>query len=166
VLFFKTALSPGLGSVLGTAGAGERFATSARYATVLAAFGRGFAGMASGWYHPVLPLAILAIGLRFDRRRQRDVAFCGAVCGVLLAVYFGVYIASGNDLNWLLSTSLDRLLVQVWPLAVLTMFVSLRAPESLLVESDRSSEGGRSRARRMTQRAAERKERRRARRGA
>jgi hypothetical protein len=100
----------------------------------MAAFGREFASMGAGWYHPILPLIALALALRFDRARRRDAAYCGALAGLMLLGYFGVYILTGNDLTWLLQTSLNRLLVQVWPALVLAGFVALRAPEIAAAE--------------------------------
>jgi hypothetical protein len=47
----------------------------------------------------------------------------------MLAGYFGIYAITANDLNWQLQTSLGRLLVQVWPLALLAGFVILREPQ-------------------------------------
>jgi hypothetical protein len=132
---FKLFLSRGNGSLLSTSlpGAGHRIFDASRYATTLAAFGREFIGMASGWYHPILPLAILAVALGFARDRRRDLAFCGAVLAALLLGYFGIYILTANDINWQLQTSLSRLMVQVWPALVLAGFLALRAPEAAAI---------------------------------
>ena len=96
-----------------------------RYAAVLGEFGRGAADMGAGWYHPILPLAIVMLAAGFDRQRRSDALFSAAVAGVLLAGFFAVYIVTGYDLNWQLQTSLPRLLVQAWPLLVITAFVGL-----------------------------------------
>jgi hypothetical protein len=47
--------------------------------------------------------------------------------------YFGVYVLTQNDLVWQLQTSLDRLLVQIWPVLVLTAMVALRVPEAAVL---------------------------------
>lgn len=103
-----------------------------RYAAVLSEFGRGVADMGVGWYHPILPLAIVMVALGFDRQRRTNAAFSGVVAGVLLAGFFAVYIVTGYNLTWQLQTSLPRLLVQAWPLLVMTAFAGLavwhRAP--------------------------------------
>lgn len=132
---FKVLLSRGNGSLLTTSlpGAEHRIVDASRYGTTLAAFGREFMALASGWYHPILPLAMLAIVLHFERERRRDVAFCGTVLGALLLGYFGIYILTVNDINWQIQTSLSRLLVQVWPAVVLVGFISLRAPEAAAI---------------------------------
>ncbi|MGO9966519.1 MAG: hypothetical protein ACLPY2_04545 [Bryobacteraceae bacterium] len=130
--FFKVALSRGNGYLLSMSvpGAAHRFAIMGRYETVIAAFGRGLLDMAQGWYHPILSLIVLAAALRFARERRREVAFSGAIGATLLLGYFGVYILTPLDLTWQLQTSLDRLLVQVWPVLVLTAFIGLRPPEA------------------------------------
>jgi len=132
---FKFLLARGNDSQVTTSlpGAGHRIVDAGRYATTLAAFGREFIGMASGWYHPILPLIVLAVALHFDRERRRDATFCGTILGFQLLGYFGIYIVTFHDLVWQLQTSLSRLLVQVWPALVLAAFVSFRAPEAAAI---------------------------------
>jgi hypothetical protein len=132
VVLFKTVLARGNPSLLSTslAGVGHRLGDVGRYGTVMGAFGREFLAMASGWYHPVLPMAVLAATLRFDEQQRREVAYTGSVLGAMLAGYAAVYLVTANDLTWLLQTSLSRLLVQAWPLLILAGFVGLRAPEA------------------------------------
>ncbi len=96
-----------------------------RYGTILGAFGRGFANMGIGWFHPVWPLIILAFALRFDWQRRKDLFLSGAAAGMMLLGYFAVYTVTAYDLSWQLQTSLDRLLVQTWPLLVVTFFAAL-----------------------------------------
>jgi hypothetical protein len=40
----------------------------------------------------------------------------------MLASYYLVYVITPFDITWHVSTSIDRLLVQLWPLVVLTAF--------------------------------------------
>jgi hypothetical protein len=132
LLVFKLGLAHGSHSSLVASslpGAAQRVGESGRYGAILAAFGRELAGLGTGWYHPVLPLAAAALALRFDRARAREAAFAGAIVLGLLAGYFGVYAVTSNDLVWQLKTSLDRLLVQVWPLVLLAAFACLRVPQ-------------------------------------
>jgi hypothetical protein len=135
VAAFKLLLARGNGSLLSSSlpGASHRIFDVSRYGTALAAFGREFIGMASGWYHPILPLAILAVALRFERERRRDMAFSFAILAALLLGYFGIYILTANDIVWQLQTSLSRLLVQVWPALILAGFAGLHAPEAAAI---------------------------------
>ena len=54
-----------------------------------------------------------------------------AVIGIQLAAYFGTYLITPQDLPWHLSTSLDRLYLHVFPLALCWFFLWLRSPEEL-----------------------------------
>jgi hypothetical protein len=132
---FKLVLARGAGSLVSASlpGASHRLADAGRYGTVLVAFLREFARLGAGWYHPLLPLIALAIGLRFTREHWRKAALSGGAAAALLLAYFGVYILTANDLAWQLDTSLARLLAHVWPLLVLTCFLALRAPETAAV---------------------------------
>lgn len=133
-IVFKTWLARGNTSLLATSipAAVKHLADAGRYGATIAAFGREFANLGAGWYHPALPPVALAIALRFDRERRREAAYCGALAALLLLGYFGVYIITNNDLTWQLQTSLNRVLVQVWPALVLAAFVSLRRPVTAL----------------------------------
>jgi hypothetical protein len=86
--------------------------------------------MRAGWYHPLLPILVLAVTLGFDRERRRDTLFVLSIAAALLAGYFGIYIITTNDLRWQLDTSLYRLLVQVWPIVVIGVFLALRPAEA------------------------------------
>ena len=79
---------------------------------------------------PDLPALLLAITLRFDIQRRRDVLFCSTVALLLAVGYFAVYIITPNDLTWQLQTSLSRLYVQLWPIFLLAVFAAMRTPES------------------------------------
>jgi hypothetical protein len=134
VVIFKTWLARGNTSLLSVSlpEAARRLSDAGRYGATLTALGREFANMGAGWYHPILPLIALAVALRFDRGHRRDAVYCGALSALLLTGYFGVYILANNDLNWLLQTSVNRVLVQVWPALVLAGFAGLRAPEAAM----------------------------------
>jgi hypothetical protein len=132
VALFKMVLARGNASLLtsSVSGAAQRVADGSRYWTIVQAFAREFAGMGTNWYHPLLPLAILALALRFDGGRWREAAFCGAILTGVLAGDFGAYLITSNSLTWQLQTSLNRLLVQAWPVFVLAAALMLRIPES------------------------------------
>ena len=50
-----------------------------------------------------------------------------AVLGLMLASYYFVYVTTPFDISWHVSTSVDRLLVQLWPALVLTVFLGLQS---------------------------------------
>ena len=45
---------------------------------------------------------------------------------VAVACVFGVFLLSPYDLRWHLSTALDRVLLQLWPLALWSVFAAVR----------------------------------------
>jgi hypothetical protein len=133
VLVFKTVLVRGAPSILGRSESGlfQKVGDIGRYGKVIAAFASEFADMASGWYHPILPVIALALLLRFDRGNRRDLWFCGGVFVALVLADFSVYIVTPYDLAWHLQTSLGRLFAQLWPCLLLAVFAGLRTPESM-----------------------------------
>jgi hypothetical protein len=71
----------------------------------------------------ILPLAFLLVDREPDRR-----GILPGLVGVLvlvLAGYFFVYWTSQLELAWHVNNSVDRLLVQVWPSALLAVFIYL-----------------------------------------
>lgn len=54
-----------------------------------------------------------------------------AIIGFQLAAYFGIFLLTPQDLTWHLSTSLDRLYLHVFPLALFWFFLWLKSPEEL-----------------------------------
>jgi hypothetical protein len=57
----------------------------------------------------------------------------------MLVAYLIVYVLSPWDLQWHLGSSLDRLLLQLWPLVVFTYFVLIQTPEEALVTAHQNS---------------------------
>ena len=45
--------------------------------------------------------------------------------GLMLLSYYVVYVTTPFDITWHVTTSVDRLMVQLWPALVLTVFLSL-----------------------------------------
>jgi hypothetical protein len=136
VLIFKLVLARGATSLLTHAqstGIGSKVADIHRYGAVVAAGVEQVLDMGLGWYHPILPLIVLALALRFKSNWRRDVLPVGAVTAAMAVGYFWVYILTPYDLSWHLQTSLGRLTVQLWPAVLLTIFAGLRAPEQTAI---------------------------------
>ena len=49
------------------------------------------------------------------------------VLGLMLVSYYVVYVTTPFDITWHVTTSVDRLLVQLWPALVLTVFLGLQS---------------------------------------
>ena len=59
-----------------------------------------------------------------------------AQLGTIAAAYYAVYLLTPHDLNWHLSTSIDRLTLQVWPGFLFALFYFVRTPEEVLASGD------------------------------
>ncbi len=73
--------------------------------------------------YPLILVALLAVTLRIesDRRRAAAVWTAATTLVLMLASYLTAYLVTPLDLNWHIATSMDRLIVQVWPVMLLTL---------------------------------------------
>jgi hypothetical protein len=62
--------------------------------------------------------------------RSERVRAMAAGVGLMLLSYYFVYVLTPFDIPWHISTSFDRLLVQLWPSLVLTVFLGLQSSVS------------------------------------
>jgi hypothetical protein len=74
-------------------------------------------------------LATLAVWLRLRRgdEANRNIAAITAALLLQLGGYYFIYLITERDLAWHLGTSNLRLFVQLWPTALLLLFVGLRS---------------------------------------
>jgi len=107
---------------------GERYSLVAReYARHIAGFGRNALGGA------VWPLAACLVGLGVGRAKLGRPWVRAATAGLvlLLAGHFMVFVSMAHELARLLNSSLDRLLLQLWPGALFLFFMTLRTLEEV-----------------------------------
>jgi hypothetical protein len=98
-----------------------------RHAEILASFARALATLCG---LPLLvSLATLAVWLRLRRgdEANRNIAAITAALLLQLGGYYFIYLITERDLAWHLGTSNLRLFVQLWPTALLLLFVGLRS---------------------------------------
>jgi len=76
-------------------------------------------------------LAICGICIGLGARRIAGVAQAALTLLLLSAGYLAVFLTTPYELSWHISTSLDRLLMQIWPSFVLVYFLALRTPEEV-----------------------------------
>jgi hypothetical protein len=89
---------------------------------------------------PLLAFYLLLLGIRIkDKDKPGILTALLAVCMTLMG-YFLVYVAGPHDVQWWLSTSLNRLLVQLWPSLIFIFFLIVRSPEEALTERPRKYE--------------------------
>jgi len=55
----------------------------------------------------------------------------------MLAGYFFVYLATPHDVVWHVKSSMDRLLTQLWPSFLLTVFLYLDDPAAACLRDER-----------------------------
>jgi 4-amino-4-deoxy-L-arabinose transferase-like glycosyltransferase len=81
----------------------------------------------------VLPLCFMLLGRgKPPSRGAAGITTAASVLLLMIAGYFGVYIVTPHDLTWHLGTSAERVLLHLWPLAILTVFLYLATPEELV----------------------------------
>jgi hypothetical protein len=107
----------------------SKMADPSRYAAIAGAFANHLLKMGEVPGHPLILLSILSLVLTWKTKRSHGAApwTAAIVLSAMLASYFAVYVVTPNDLEWHLNTSLDRLLLQVWPAAVLLFCSRIRS---------------------------------------
>jgi hypothetical protein len=141
VLYFKMRLAPPTDILVEQQGGAllARLLDPSRYATVTKAF-----LVAGVWKFllPVLAVYLLLLGLDRDRARGKGFLVSVATLLAMFVSYFMVYVTTSKPLEWHLGTSLDRVLVQLWPSFLFSFFLLVRVPESLLVAVPSSAATG------------------------
>ena len=86
----------------------------------------------SAWGGPmatgVVPLGLVAVALVAVMRTGRSTRAMLAAVGVMLVGYYAIYLLTQLDVEWLVSTTFDRLMVQIWPSLVLAAFFTDAGP--------------------------------------
>lgn len=142
ILIFKLTLAPpnDIVAAIEMSGTIERLTDLSRYTYVMGRFGNAFMSFGS-WIvsAPVLlALYLILLGVRIRDQDKAAVAWSLSIVGLMLLAYFSVYVATPHDLKWHLDTSLNRLLMQLWPSAVFVYFLCVRTPEEAVAESPSS----------------------------
>ena len=133
-VLFKLLLAPP-NDLVTAAGEGhllEWLSSPRRYAVVAQAFtsqmaGFGYNGMVSGVW--LLLTYGICVGVRGDELRRRWVRAAAASIALILLGHAAVLVVAVEDVPRMLGSSLDRLLLQLWPAAVCVWFMVLCTPE-------------------------------------
>jgi hypothetical protein len=113
----------------------QQLTMASRYITIV----QGFCAQVltlGGWAFRLrngLILYLVLMGLKIDdpKIRKSVLTACAALLLTLLG-YFFTYVIGPYDIKWWLDSSLDRLLIQLWPSVVFIFFIVAKAPEELL----------------------------------
>jgi hypothetical protein len=122
---FKMRLAPAndLVNASNMGGFGAKMSDFNRYWMTFWAFVGEFLTFGNVLVPPVIVLSVWLALVRF-RDKLTGAQLLPQVAVVLqLAGYFAIYVATTKDLDWQLNTSLPRLLLHVWPLAITGIFL-------------------------------------------
>ena len=101
----------------------ERLLGPERHAVVdplLWQYARAWGGPLAGG---VVPLGLAAAALVAVMRIGGSTRVVLGVIGIMFVGYYGIYLLTSMDIEWLVMTTFDRLLVQIWPTLVLAAFL-------------------------------------------
>ena len=104
-----------------------RLADTSRYGEIARSFVDAVGHMGSGIAHPLILLAILAVLLRWNPapRYRLPMAISALALALTFLADIAAYLITPSDLAWQLGTSFDRLLLQLWPSALLVCFAAM-----------------------------------------
>jgi hypothetical protein len=144
VIYFKTQLSPAndLVAGFGPAAIAAKLTDFGRYAETAEAFfftglsfTQGLIDVRVGMHLNPGAVSILLLigylflaGVRIDERDRPGLIQSAAILGLMLIGYFFVYVLTPLDLGYHLATSLNRLLLQLWPSVIFLCFMIAGVP--------------------------------------
>jgi hypothetical protein len=133
VVCFKIGWAPPNDLVAGQGGETTlaRLVDPARHLKILAAYGKYVSGIGWGVVYLLVVYRFL-IGRRTPSETRHGTAHPIFVLLLMIAGYYGVYLLTPQDLAFHLDSSLDRLLMQLWPTALLAFFLCMATPEEAL----------------------------------
>jgi hypothetical protein len=96
-------------------------------------FGKAVYDAGGAITHPVLLAALLAFALRFIPAVERHKRmWLWIPIAVTAAAEYGLYLITEANLDWHISTSVSRLVAQLWPSLIWMFFWTLRTPEDVV----------------------------------
>ncbi|HTS51413.1 MAG TPA: hypothetical protein VMH05_25875 [Bryobacteraceae bacterium] len=142
VAFFKLRLSPPNDLASTRPADMLKHATDfGRWMTVLQGFGKEaflFGQMAvegevvRGFLIPISLVLLLywfLVRFRVHQRDRSSVTTAALAVALMLAGDFAIYVLLPRDVNWQLSTSLDRIFLQLWPAGLFAFFMAANVPQ-------------------------------------
>lgn len=131
VILFKLAFAgPGDPVIADAPSMAARFHNQERLLFTATAFAVSLPSFLHWTVFPLLPLLVALPFVGVDLRRGNGItALIAAVMVVLMVpAYFIAYIASPYNLHWLVAFSVDRLFLQIWPVAIMALLPILKPP--------------------------------------
>jgi hypothetical protein len=132
VLLFKLFLAPGSDLFQNNSALLAKLIDPMRYGMIFTEFGRYISGF-GGWPLGIFWILVLyAIVTGFEVHDRRELFLMALLPVLQLAGYFSIYLITPHDLDWHLTTSFGRLLMQIFPLALFVLMVALKSPAKSL----------------------------------
>ena len=114
-----------------------KISDASRWWQALVGFGSAILGAGPLWAHPLILVAALAIVLRLVPAAERRArVWLWIPIAATLSAEYGLYLVTTADLTWHISTSVTRLVAQVWPSLLWLLFLMLRPPEDYFVAEE------------------------------
>ncbi|MDD3012141.1 MAG: glycosyltransferase family 39 protein [Candidatus Gastranaerophilales bacterium] len=135
IIYFKTQLAP-VNDIFLNQGIGDfisKILTPERYAEIFSQFIiviKNYFGRLTGL--PLLVIYALLIGINVRKEYKTNIITIIITLCLMIMGYVGIYLITPHDLHWHLSTSLYRLLLQLWPCLLLLYFMVIKTPEETL----------------------------------
>jgi hypothetical protein len=106
-----------------------KIASAGRWRQAALGFGKAIFEAGAWWSHPVLLAALVALAFRFAPPLERKArAWLFLPVALTVAAEYGLYLVTQANLDWHISTSVSRLLAQLWPSFIWLFFWMLREP--------------------------------------
>jgi hypothetical protein len=127
IAWFKLALAPASGLVEGQSLTVllSRLVDPARHATVLGLMAQHAVRWSAPIAMTIFPI-VAVVAAWMAVRAGGAVRAMTMVLGLMLVSYYLVYVLTPFDITWHVTSSVDRLLVHLWPGLVLTVFIGRR----------------------------------------
>lgn len=137
VLFFKSIAPESEFIADGEGGALAKIADPARYGIILKALGSRTLGFGDWPFSILMGLAAYALVMRPHLSSWSNPAArtLGALILLQFLGYCAIYVLSPYDLEWHVDTSLDRLILQLFPCGIFLFFQIVPAPEKVFSQS-------------------------------
>jgi hypothetical protein len=118
----------------------SKLAQPGRWWQALLGFGKAIVDAGTPWAHPVILMAALVLALRFVPVPERRLLWpLWIPVAATAAAEYGLYLITTADMDWHISTSVERLLAQLWPPLIWLVLAMLHAPEEYFRDPEPSS---------------------------
>ena len=103
-----------------------------RHNMILEHFRATFWNFGEWTFNPLIPILAFIAFSGLDRTTLRSFSWRAGVVivAMMLVAYYAIYVITPMDLNWHLESSMDRLLLHLWPLCLLLAGMTARSAAS------------------------------------